>query len=64
MIDASSGDYVSIKTEKEEIRGTLLQSYEKNIVLIKLDSGYNIGIKEDEIKSIKILNKAKKKAEI
>ena len=58
-----AGDYVSIKIDKEELKGTILQSYEKNVVLIKLDSGYNIGIREEDIRGIKIISKAKKKPE-
>ncbi|MBM3233906.1 Glu-tRNA(Gln) amidotransferase subunit GatD [Candidatus Pacearchaeota archaeon] len=44
-----AGDKVKISTVKEEIEGTLLESYEPGIILIKLKSGYNIGIKKEDV---------------
>ncbi len=57
----NAGDYVSISTNEDEIKGTLLESYEKGIVLIKLDSGYNQGISKSDIKGIRILKRAEQK---
>ncbi len=59
--DASVGDRISIKTAKEETEGILLESHEAGIVLIKLDSGYNIGINRANILDIKVLKKAESK---
>jgi glutamyl-tRNA(Gln) amidotransferase subunit D len=58
-----AGSLVSLKTDSEEIRGILLESYDKDVLLLKLDSGYNIGIKKDEIKGMKVLSQAKKHEE-
>ncbi len=58
-----AGDYILITTNQEEIKGTLLESYEKDIVLIKLDSGYNQGIARDDIKGIKVIKKAEERKE-
>lgn len=57
------GDVVSVKTESEDIKGTLLESYDKDVLLLKLDSGYNIGIKKEGIKGIKVVSRAKKHEE-
>jgi len=57
---ASTGDYISVKTAKREEKGILLESHEPGILLLKLNSGYNIGIKQSDIKKIKLLKKAGK----
>ena len=57
------GDKVKIKTTKEEIEGILLESHEPGVFLIKLDSGYNIGIKKEDVVEVKLAEKAKKSAE-
>ena len=49
QVKASPGDYISIMTTKESTEGTLLESHEPDIFLIKLKSGYNIGIKKEDI---------------
>jgi len=56
----SIGDYISVKTAKREEKGILLESHEPGILLLKLDSGYNIGIKQSDVKKIKLLKKAGK----
>jgi glutamyl-tRNA(Gln) amidotransferase subunit D len=60
---ACVGDRVKITLPKEEIEGTLLESHEAGVVLIKLDSGYNIGVSRDNILGLKILKKAGAKEE-
>jgi glutamyl-tRNA(Gln) amidotransferase subunit D len=57
------GDLIRIKTAKEEIEGILLDSYEAGIILIKIPSGYNIGIDRSNILDIAIVKKAEKKNE-
>ena len=57
--EASAGDIVEIKTDKETFKGTLLESYDSSVYLIKLDSGYNIGIEKSKVKSIKVTGKTK-----
>jgi len=53
------GDYVSIKLAKKEIKGTLLESYDKDVLLIKLDSGYNIGIPKLNVYGSRVIRKFK-----
>jgi len=61
--DYQTGDQVSIRTLKEEIKGTLLESHEPSIILLKLKSGYNIGIRKDDIREVEILEKKKEAKE-
>ena len=56
------GDYVEIKTkDKEILAGLIMPSKEKNIISLKLDSGYNIGIEKNKISSSKLLKKESEK---
>jgi glutamyl-tRNA(Gln) amidotransferase subunit D len=60
---AGVGDRVKITLAKEEIEGILLESYEAGVVLIKLDSGYNIGVDRSNILGLKIIKKTEEKKE-
>lgn len=43
------GDRVRLRLAQEEVEGTMLESHEPGIVLLKLGSGYNIGLKQESI---------------
>ncbi len=59
---AKSGDKVEVVLTKKNYTGILLEApYEKGIVLLKLDSGYNIGFKKKDVLEIKVLEKFKEK---
>jgi len=45
----SHGDEVRFRLAKEELDAVVLESSEKDIVLVKLSSGYNIGIPKENI---------------
>ncbi|MEM4230288.1 MAG: Glu-tRNA(Gln) amidotransferase subunit GatD [Candidatus Pacearchaeota archaeon] len=60
MNEAKPGDIVRITTFKEQIEGILLESFESGILLIKLKSGYNIGIKKEDITNIELIKKTEK----
>ena len=53
------GDKVKLSTVKEEIEGILLESQEQGVYLIKLKSGYNIGIKKEDVHRLEIVGKKK-----
>ncbi|MBI4141057.1 Glu-tRNA(Gln) amidotransferase subunit GatD [Candidatus Woesearchaeota archaeon] len=57
---AEPGDIVTIKTQEESIQGMLMPE-EKDFAVIKLDTGYNIGIAKKRIKEIQVLHKKKDK---
>lgn len=55
------GDRIKVKTEKETIEGRLIPSSENDIVVIKLDNGYNVGIDKHKIKDMKVVEAHKDK---
>jgi len=60
-MEGKLGDKVKISTVKETIEGTLLESPDADLYLIKLKSGYNIGIKKEDVVNIETLKQEKKK---
>ncbi|MEM3405445.1 MAG: Glu-tRNA(Gln) amidotransferase subunit GatD [Candidatus Pacearchaeota archaeon] len=59
----SFGDKIKVITSKEDIEGTFIPSSDSSLILIKLDSGYNIGIKKEDIINIELIEKFKKEEE-
>lgn len=57
-------DKVKVKTSKEEFVGVLMPESINSKLVLKLESGYNIGIDKKKVKSIKVLEKAKVKKEV
>jgi glutamyl-tRNA(Gln) amidotransferase subunit D len=55
------GDLVELRTSDKTWKGNVLESYDPETILLKLESGYNIGIKEREILDAKIIKKAQEK---
>ncbi len=53
------GDKVRISTVKETIEGTLLESPQADLYLIKLKSGYNIGIKKEDVVNLELVKEKK-----
>jgi glutamyl-tRNA(Gln) amidotransferase subunit D len=58
-INANYGDKVKIILVKEEYQGILLENSEKGIIILKLDSGYNIGFNQKDILKIEVVEKLK-----
>ncbi|MEK6907322.1 MAG: Glu-tRNA(Gln) amidotransferase subunit GatD [Nanoarchaeota archaeon] len=50
-----AGDLVSVSTKDRTYFGTLIPSVDDDVITLKLDSGYNLGMRKDKIKSVKIL---------
>jgi len=48
-----AGDIVKIKTSNDEFEGTVIPSHEEGIILLKLESGYNLGVEKSKIISVK-----------
>ncbi|MFH1586164.1 MAG: Glu-tRNA(Gln) amidotransferase subunit GatD [archaeon] len=59
------GDYVEIHLMKLIYEGVLLEvpKSEKGIILLKLDSGYNIGFNKKDVTEIKLIEKVEEKKE-
>jgi len=56
------GDYVEVHLTKLIYEGVLLESFETGVVLLKLDSGYNIGFHSKDILKIELIKKAKEES--
>lgn len=54
------GDKVILRTRNKSWQGHILESYDPEIILLKLNSGYNIGIREREIINAKLIEKKTK----
>ncbi len=65
-LNFGAGDYVRLRLALKEIEGRVLESSEAGILLLKLNSGYNIGVPKDNILGGRVLKKFKeeKKEEI
>ena len=57
------GDYIEIQLIKKSYKGFFLQNpeTEKGIILLKLDSGYNIGFNKKDVLNIKLIKKSPEK---
>ena len=62
-MEYAPGDKVIVETSGKKIEGILMQGREKDTVVVKLTSGYNVGIKKESIKKIALKEKYKKGAE-
>ena len=61
---AKAGDRVKVITQDEELEGILMprpEILDENITVVKLDSGYNIGIQKKKIKKIETIEPYKHK---
>ena len=61
---AEPGDRVKVTCQDEVLEGILIQRPEilpQNFIVVKLDSGYNVGVDRKKIKRIEVLQKYKKK---
>ena len=56
-IDVNAGDYVKIRLARKELEGTVLESYDKSVLLLKIKSGYNVGISREKVLDFKIIRK-------
>jgi glutamyl-tRNA(Gln) amidotransferase subunit D len=56
-VSGQAGDKVRIRLAKKEVDGILLESHDAGVVLLKLDSGYNIGIPKGNVLDSKIVKK-------
>ncbi len=59
--EPQAGDKVEIHLMKEIYEGTLLESSELGIVLLKLNNGYNIGFDKKKISDIKLIERQEEK---
>ncbi len=60
----SAGDKVEVIVNGKKQTGTYLESHDPGVLLLKLESGYNIGLKKDDISKIKVLEGRKEVKEV
>ena len=60
---AVSGDYVEVHLTRQIYEGRLLENPEPGIILLKLDSGYNIGFNKKDVLEIRVVEKGLEKKE-
>src|SRR3989338_4349095 len=56
-LNFNPGDFVELRLAKDEMRGRVLESSDGSVLLLKLDSGYNIGIPKENILAGKVLRR-------
>lgn len=59
-MQASPGDKVRVEYEGKKVEGTLMPRVElmdKDVTVVKLDNGYNVGIKNKKIKKLEVIKK-------
>ena len=64
MTEFKQGDKVRVITESEEFEGILMprpEILEGDFTIVKLDSGYNVGIETKKIERIELIEKYKPK---
>lgn len=59
----NAGDYVKLRLAKKEMEGTVLASQDSSVVLLKLASGYNIGISRENVLGARVIRKFKEEEE-
>ncbi len=57
IVNLEVGDKVRVITEKEKLEGILMPSSDENVVVIKLKTGYNLGMDRNEVKEITFIEK-------
>ncbi len=57
------GDFVEIIIDEEPYKGIIMPSKQKDIISLKLESGYNLNLKKSKIKSMRYLEKINKISE-
>src|SRR3989344_6067471 len=60
-IDAKAGDLIKLRLAREELECTLLESHDSGILLVKLKSGYNIGVPRENVFDCEVIKKYEQK---
>ena len=58
------GDFVKFRLAREEVEGIVIESYDRDVVLLKLKSGYNIGIPKENILDCHVVEEFKNAGKI
>ncbi|MBL7051550.1 MAG: Glu-tRNA(Gln) amidotransferase subunit GatD [Nanoarchaeota archaeon] len=55
------GDRIFLETKDKKMEGIMMPSNNNDSIVLKLDSGYNLGVLKKHVKSVKVLKKFKEK---
>jgi len=61
MVEHKTGDTVKVITKEKVYEGVLMPGEYTDMVVIKLDSGYNIGIEKNKVSKIELVKKLEEK---
>ncbi|MBU0977110.1 MAG: Glu-tRNA(Gln) amidotransferase subunit GatD [Nanoarchaeota archaeon] len=56
-LNFNPGDYVKLRLAKREVEGTILESTDSSVYLLKLKTGYNVGIPKENVLAGRALKK-------
>jgi len=59
---AKAGDKVKVVTKDETVEGVLMPNEETDSVVVKLSSGYNVGVEKSKVKKIIVIESNKEKS--
>ncbi len=62
MKDAKEGDIVKVRTSDEEVEGIVIPSFDEDVLLLKLNTGYNLGIERSKVKKVTKIGHKKSEA--
>jgi len=57
---AKPGDKVNVHLAKKSVSGVLLESYDAEVYLVKLSSGYNVGIPKEQVQGVEVVKQGEK----
>ncbi|MAG47466.1 Glu-tRNA(Gln) amidotransferase GatDE subunit D [archaeon] len=60
MKSLNFGDHIEITTKNQSLKGIYINSPKKDVIILKKNSGYNMGVNKKDIKKIKVVKKASK----
>ncbi|MBT3323860.1 Glu-tRNA(Gln) amidotransferase subunit GatD [archaeon] len=60
-MEGKVGDRVFVETKDKKMEGILMPSNKDDSIVLKLDSGYNLGVLKKKVKSVKVLKNFKEK---
>ena len=62
-LNFNPGDYVRLRLAKREVEGTILESKDSSVYLLKLRTGYNVGVAKENVLAGRALKKFKEEKE-
>ena len=58
-VTPKAGDFIKVETKDEALEGVYMPNSNEENIILKLSSGYNIGVNRKKIKSTRIIKRYK-----